>query len=205
MQKVLTYGLLVGLLLMATGCSLPQLQGRDGQTEIQQKQTKNTEIKKEKSVTNVQLAQTVAGQKDNPVLSPDDQGGITAGIQETLTTLIAAMRIMDLSKADTVFYGLDEAGSVITMEKLQLEVETLHPVEWRVESSRPAGEDSRLVEVSFTMPNGSLYQSKPFNMVDVGGVWMIHYNSFAASFHSMAEHLLGMNSGDGDNPAEIIF
>jgi len=59
--------------------------------------------------------------------------------------------------------------------------------------------------VSFTMPNGSLYQSKPFNMVDVGGVWMIHYNSFAASFHSMAEHLLGMNSGDGDNPAEIIF
>src|SRR5690606_2567243 len=101
---------------MATGCSLPQLQGRDGQTEIQQKQTKNTEIKKEKSVTNVQLAQPVAGQKDNPVLSPDDQGGITAGIQETLTTSIEAMRIKDLSKADTVFYGLDEAGSVITME-----------------------------------------------------------------------------------------
>jgi len=191
---------------MAAGCSLPQLQSRDGQTEIQQKQTKNTEIEKERPVSkNVQMAQTVAGQKDNPVLSPDEQGRITAGIQETLTTSIEAMRIKDLSKADTVFYGLDEAGSVITMEKLQLEVETLHPVEWRVESSRPAGEDSRLVEVSFTMPNGSLYQSKPFNMVDVGGVWMIHYNSFAASFHSMAEHLLGMNSGDGDNPAEIIF
>lgn len=207
MQKVLIYGLLVGLLLNATGCSLPQLQGRDRQAEIQQEQTEKMETEKERPVPeNVQVAQTVAGQMGNPVLSPDEQGRITAGIQETLTTLIEAMRIKDLSKADTVFYGLDEAGSVITMEELQLEVETLHPVEWRVESSRPAGKDSRLVEVSFTMPNGSLYQGKPFNMVNVGEVWMIHYNSFAASFHAMAEHLLGRDSEvNGDDLVEIIF
>ena len=201
LYRVLFWGLLVGLMLNVSGCSPPRLQGHDEQTESQQKQAKIMETKKERSVPEtVQVARAVAGQAENPVLSPDEQGRITAGIQETLTTMIEAMRIKDLSKADTLFYGLDEAGSVITMEELQLEVETLHPVEWRVESSRPAGKDSRLVEVSFTMPNGSLYQGKPFNIVNVGEAWMIHYNSFAASFHAMAEHLLGRDSeaNEGD-------
>lgn len=207
LYKIIIFVLIIGLLSGSAGCSLPQLSGSEEQGGAQPGQTDTKVTKKErKDPGTVQVAQPVAGQKENPVLSPDEQGRIAAGIQETLTTLIEAMRIKDLSKAETFFYGLDEAGSVITMEELQLEVETLHPVEWRVESSRPAEKDSRLVEVSFTMPNGSLYKGKPFNMVNIGEAWVIHYNSFAASFHAMAEHMLGRGSEvNGDALVEKIF
>lgn len=198
MFRMLMIMMLVALLLGAGGCSLPQVPGhKEEQEQTPQEQAQKTERRQESSVPGtVQVAPALAGQEENPALSPEGQGEITAGIQETLTTAFETMRIKDLSKVDTVFYGLNEAGSVITMEELQVKVETLQPMEWRLESSTPAGKDSRLVEVSYTLPDGTVYQAEPFSMIDVAGIWMIHYNSFAASFNTMAGHLPGASEAE---------
>lgn|GEM_PF-1894844 len=197
MYRMLIMLLLVVLLLNVSGCSLLQRQKGEEQEQTRQEQTQKTDGKQESSGPGtVQVAPAIAGQQENPALSPGDQGEITAGIQETLTTTFETLRIKDLSKVDTLFYGLNEAGSTMTMEELQLQVETLQPMEWRLESSRAAGKDSRLVEITYTMPDGTVYQAEPFSMVDVAGVWMIHFNSFAASFNTMAGHLPGATAGE---------
>ncbi len=201
MYRMLIMLLLAALLLNAGGCSLPLIGREDkeqpAQEQASQEQTQKTDRRQERTVPGtVQVAPALAGQQENPVLSPADQGEITAGIQETLTTTFEMLRIKDLSKVDTLFSGLNEAGGIMTMEELQLKVESLQPMEWRLESSTPAGEGSRVVEVSYTMPDGTVYRAEPFSMVDVAGVWMIHYNSFAASFNAMAGHIPGVSAGE---------
>lgn len=200
MYKGLFFLALVYLVFALAGCSLPKWPGgkepADSRQERQETQAKTGE---RPGPGPLQVAEPAAGQKENPVLTPDEHGRRFAGMQETLTALVESMRINDLSKASTFFYGLDEAGIVISMEQLQQKVELLHPVEWRVENYRMAGKDSAVVEVSYTMPDGTVYRAKPFSMLSAGDTWAVHFKSFAESFHSMVGHLLNRENGAQKN------
>ncbi|MCG8402366.1 MAG: hypothetical protein MJA84_12355 [Firmicutes bacterium] len=183
---------IVFLGLIMGGCSWPQWPGSGDEQAVnrQERQEGREERKQRPELGTVQAAGSVAGQKENPVLGPEEHGIRIAGIQETLTTLLQGMRIKDLSKAETCFHGLDQTGSTVSLEELQREVESLHPLDWRIESCITAGAGAAVVEVSYTMPDGEVYKAEPFSVMSMGDTWSIHYNSFAGSFHAMAGHLL---------------
>lgn len=138
----------------------------------------------------VQLAAPVPGQRDNPMLAPGDYGDQIEAINNTLSTLIESLQLNDLGRAETCLSGLDEGGARVTLEELQREVELLHPVQWGLDQYRPAGAAGALVTLSITVAGGTERQVGPFSMFNNEGLWVVHYNSFADSFHAVAGHLI---------------
>ncbi len=187
--------------LCTGGCSLPWPVDENGQSAEKQVQpeARNTEGRKT-NAGQLRVAQPLAGQKENPVISPQEYGEMTAGVQETLATLMESLRINDLTRASTCLYGFDQDERKMSLEELQREVEMLYPVEWRLEAISAAGKDGVIVEVIYTMPDGTTYVAKPFSMTRAGDAWAVHFNSFADSFASMAGHLLN-RGGEAGNQA----
>lgn len=183
--------LALACLVLLTGCSLQLSTGGEKQEPVQQEQQEVQQNAPERPDPGpVEVAGPVEGQRENPVLTPEDHGRCVAGMEEVLTTLLESMRVKDLSRAEACFHGLDETGITISTEELQRQVETLHPVDWRVENYRAVGKDGALVEVSYTMPGGKVYRAQPFTMLSAGDTWTIHLKSFGDSFQTMAAHLL---------------
>jgi hypothetical protein len=180
--------LLVFLAVILVGCS-----PAEGEKQANGEQAQQAVEKKSPELGTVQLAEPVPGQKDNPLLAPKGYGDKIEAINNTLSNLIESLRLNDLGKAEACLNGLDEGGGQVTLGELQREVELLHPVEWGVENYRPAGSAGALVTISITMADGTVKQVGPFSMFDTGGQWVVHYNSFADSFHDMAGHLINSN------------
>lgn len=183
--------LLVLLLTLAcTGCGLVGGQAEQGEQTEQTKQTGKEKQDKGAAAGDILVVDPVAGQSSNPVRTPEDHGNNINGINNALDMLIDGLVLNDLKNISSCLYGLEEGNSPLSLEELQREVAQLHPMQWSVTSYRPVGESGALVAVSYTMPDGTMRETDPFNMQKEGTLWVAHYNSFAQSFHNMARHLI---------------
>lgn len=177
------------LILTVSGCSFPSLPAKEKETDkVQVQADKNSS-----ESGNLQVAESVSGQKDNTVLSPEDYGKISTGIKNSMDVFIESLMLNDLKNATICLHGLDESESVVTLSELQQLMELLHPVEWQMADYRPAGSKGALVTISYTMSDGTVRLAEPFTMVNGGALWTIHYNSFAESFNTLATHMIDKN------------
>lgn len=183
LKTILLYFMLV---LFLAGCSLYGAQPAEKEAAKQQKQSSRSLSE----AGNMQVAEPVSGQMENPVLAPADYAEIVDGINQAMDVFMDSLLVNDLKNANACLYGLDEESSVLTLEELQRQVELLHPVKWQVTSCRPAGGDEMLAVLSLTLPDGMERRTGFFSVRSDGNLWTIHYNSFADSFNAMARHLM---------------
>lgn len=186
-MRIKFFLLLLLLALACTGCGL--VGGQTEQTE-QSKQTGKEKRDNDAAAGDILVVDPVAGQSSNPVRTPGDHGDNINGINNALDLLIDGLVLNDLKNLSNCLYGLEEGNSPLSLEELQREMAQLHPVQWSVASYRPVGESGALVAVSYTMPDGTVRETEPFNMQKEGTLWVAHYNSFAQTFHNMARHLI---------------
>ncbi|WP_027364915.1 hypothetical protein [Desulfotruncus alcoholivorax] len=177
------------LVIFLAGCSLPKLSAVDKGVAADQ-QASGKEKNKQTKTPDIAVAAPLPGQNESTVYTVDQYNKNISDVKLALNTLIDSLIINDLSKAQSCMIGLDESGGEITIEKLQQEMEKLHPVEWQLKDFHPVGSDKALVEVDYTMSDGTVRSTEPFSVINLGDQWAVHFNSFAMSFHGVASHMI---------------
>lgn len=182
-------GALLILVVLLAGCSLTKLPSVDKGVAVDQPAA-GGEKNNQPKTSDIAVAAPLPSQKESAVYTVDQYNKNISDIKSVLNTLIDSLIINDLSKAQACLIGLDENGSEISIAELQQEMEKLHPVEWQVKDFRPVGSDKALVEVVYTMSDGSVRSTEPFSVTNLGEQWAVHFNSFAMSFHGIARHMI---------------
>ena len=180
------------IVLLLAGCSLPKLPGlsSSGKGATVNQPASGAEKNSQPKTPDIAVATPLPGQKENTAYTVEQYNQNVSDLKLVLNTLIDSLIMNDLSKAQSCMVGLDESGSEITIEELQQEMEKLHPLEWQVKDFRPVGSDKALVEVVYTMSDGSVRSTEPFSVINLGEQWAVQFNSFARSFHGIARHLI---------------
>ncbi|SFG23434.1 hypothetical protein SAMN05660649_01071 [Desulfotomaculum arcticum] len=182
-------GALLILVILLAGCSLPKLTAVEKEPAVDQAAS-GEENKPQSKTSDIALATSLPSQKESTVYTADQYNKNISDVKSVLNILIDSLIINDLSKAQTCLIDLDESGSEISLAELQQEMEQLHPIAWQLKDLRPVGNDKALVEVVYTMSDGTVRSTEPFSVTFLGEQWVVHFNSFAMSFHGIARHMI---------------